>query len=66
MLGKGDKVFDEAGYLFLPPCQWGEEEGLLSPPVLDLDANLTAIKRANNTEYHYGVMGIWQMRGAYV
>ena len=66
VLGKGDKVFDEAGYLFLPPCQWGEEEGLLSPPVLDLDANLTAIKRANNTEYHYGVMGIWQMRGAYV
>ena len=31
-----------------------------------VDANLTAIKRANVSEYHYGVMGIFQMRGAYV
>lgn len=34
--------------------------------VLSLDANLTAVKRVNVTDYHYGVMGIWQMRGAYM
>ena len=34
------------------------------PPAFTLDANLTAIKR-HVTSYHYGVMGIWQMRGAY-
>ena len=64
--GKSDAAWDEAGYLWLPPCQWGSaEEGLRPPPVLGLDANLTAIKVANATEYHFGVMGIWQMRGAY-
>ena len=35
----------------------------LLPQVLRLDANLTAVKRSNSSVYHYGVMGIWQMRG---
>lgn len=66
-MGQGDQVYDEAGYVWLPPCQWGSAaEGLRPPPVLRLDANLTAIKHANVTDYHYGVMGIWQMRGAYM
>ena len=66
-LGRSDAVWDEAGYLWLPPCQWGSaQDGLLPPPVLPLDANLTAVKRTNATYYHYGVMGIWQMRGAYM
>ena len=69
--GRGDGVWDEAGYLWLPPCLWGDhagaaKEGLLPPPVLRLDANLTAIKHVNATSYHYGVMGIWQMRGSYM
>ena len=65
-MGTGDAVWDEEGYLWLPPCQWGDRaDGLRPPPVLTLDTNLTAIKHANVTHYHYGVMGIWQMRGAY-
>ena len=46
-------------------CPGSAEEGFRPPPILGLDANLTAIKVANATEYHFGVMGIWQMRGAY-
>ena len=66
-MGEGDMVWDEAGYVWLPPCMWGEgDDALLPPPVLALDANLTSVKVANATHYHYGVMGIWQMRGAYM
>ena len=66
-MGRSDKVWDEHGYVWLPPCQWGEAaDGLRPPPVLALDQNLTAIKRVNVTHYHYGVMGIFQMRGAYM
>ena len=65
--GQGDEVYDEKGYLFLPPCQWSETDPQLPrPPLLRLDANLSTVKRTNTTHYHYGVMGIWQMRGAYL
>lgn len=63
--GTGDDVYNEAGYLWTPPCLWGTlEEGLLPPPILHLDTNLTLISYSNNTYAHYGNMGIWQMRGA--
>jgi len=65
-LGHGDAVYDEAGYVYLPPCQWGHEPHLHPPPFLALDANLSAVKKTNSSVYHYGVMGIWQMRGAYM
>ncbi len=39
---------------------------MLAVLALPLDANLTAIKRANVTHYPYGVMGIFQMRAAYL
>lgn len=51
----------------LQPCVWGTaEEGLAPPPLIHLDTNLTTIKRANNTNGHWGVMAMWQARGAYV
>ena len=54
-------------YLWLPPCEWGSaDEGMLPPPVLQLDSNLTSVKRTNSTVGHTGVMAIWQARGAYV
>ena len=61
-------AWNELGYLWLPPCQWSSDpaSGLKPPPVLHLDTNLTTVKRTNNTNAHWGVMGIWQMRGAYV
>ena len=65
--GKSHEIFDEFGYLAIPPCLWGEEdEGLVAPVYLPYDANLTSIKRNNNTYTHYGEMASWQMRGVLV
>lgn len=65
--GTGDEAMNEAGYVAgIPPCLWGsKEEGLLPPPVLPLNTNITAIKRVNATNYHYGVMAHWQVRAAW-
>jgi len=50
----------------LPPCVWGSAaEGLKPPPILHLDSNLTVVKRANNTNGHWGNMALWQMRATY-
>jgi hypothetical protein len=58
--------FDEPGYIAVPPCLWGTAaEGLPPPPQLSLDTKLYMVKKVNNTNYHYGVMGQWQMRGAW-
>jgi len=63
-IGTIAQVFDELGYLAIPPCIWGtEEEGLIAPVFLPFNANLTSIKRNNNTYTHYGEMASWQMRG---
>ena len=61
------KHYDEEAYLMaIPPCLWGSAaEGLHPPPRIHLTSNLTTIKRANNTNGHWGVMGQWQMRGAW-
>lgn len=61
-------VGDLAGYFSgIPPCLWGSaSEGLLPPPILSLDSNLTSIKRTNSTNGHWGVMGLWQMRASYL
>merc|ERR1719167_222303 len=65
--GKTHEIFDELGYITIPPCLWGsEEEGLAQPVFLPFDANLTSIKRNNNTNTHYGEMAMWQMRGVMV
>ena len=37
----------------------------LPPPRVRLDGNYTSIKRVNSTHGHWGVMALWQMRGAY-
>ena len=40
-------------------------DGLRPPPRVRLDGNYTSIKRVNSTHGHWGVMALWQMRGAY-
>lgn len=62
--GTTDQVMNEAGYAAgIPPCLWGSaEEGLPSPPLLNLDTNMTVIKKANSTVGHRVVMGHWQIR----
>jgi hypothetical protein len=63
--GKGSgELYDEEGYLALPPCLWGsEEEGLVPPMLLTWDTTLMSIKRNNNTYAHYGEMASWQVCG---
>jgi hypothetical protein len=39
---------------------------LLPPPLIHLTSNLTTIKRGNATNGHWGVMALWQARGAYL
>merc|ERR1711937_205310 len=65
--GTGTKIFNEKGYIAIPPCLWGsEDEGLIEPVFLPTNANLTSIKLNNNTYSHYGEMASWQMRGVFV
>jgi len=60
---KEDK-YDEAGYLALPPCLWGDEKGLNPSILLPANTPLVSIKRNFNTHAgHYGEMASWQMRG---
>merc|ERR1712037_857708 len=49
----------QAGEYDVPKCA----EGLIAPVFLPFNANLTSIKRNNNTYAHYGEMASWQMRG---
>jgi hypothetical protein len=57
--GTGEK-FSEPGYLnTIPPCLWGNEDGLQAPPHLYSYTNLLSIKKNNNTLGHYGEMAQW-------
>jgi len=58
--GNGTEIFNEKGYIAIPPCLWGSaEEGLVPPAFLSMDTNLTSIKKNNNTYCHYGEMAMW-------
>lgn len=63
--GVTDKAMDELSYSAgIPPCIWGTaDEGLLPPPLVSLDTNITVIGRSNATFGHWGQMGHFQMRG---
>jgi len=68
VLGGSDLTYDEEGYLFTPPCLWGDGEGdgLLPPPVLMKNTTLQMVTVFNSTFWHPGQMGIWQMKAAIV
>jgi len=65
--GKGNvqaDKYDEAGYLALPPCLWGDDAGLHPSVLLPPNTPLVSIKKNVNTDMgHYGEMASWQMRG---
>lgn len=67
MYGKGNveaDKWDEAGYITLPPCLWGDDEGLEPSVLLPANTPLVSIKKNKNTDMgHYGEMASWQMRG---
>lgn len=65
--GNSSEPMNEAAMVVgIPPCLWGDEPGMKPPPLIHLDSNLTTIKRTNNTNGHWGVMALWQNRGAYL
>lgn len=67
VVGQSTRVYDETGFVSLPPCLWGDPaEGLQAPILLSLDTELLSVKRNNNTYGHYGEMASWQMRGIVV
>mmetsp|Transcript_19469 Transcript_19469/g.23306 ORF Transcript_19469/g.23306 Transcript_19469/m.23306 type:complete len:842 (-) Transcript_19469:99-2624(-) len=58
--------FDEAGYILIPPCLWGDEGGLNPAVELPFDTPMVSIKKNRNTYHgHYGEMASWQMRGTH-
>jgi len=59
LYGNGTEAHNEAGYIALPPCLFGHEDGLRKPVVLSPDTNLMAIKVFNNTFRHLGQMAQW-------
>jgi len=67
MYGKGNidvDKYDEANYITLPPCLWGNDPGLSPSVLLGENVELVSIKRNRNTHTgHYGEMASWQMRG---
>ena len=57
-------IYDEKGYLALPPCLWGDERGLHPSILLPPNTPLVSIKKNVNTHRgHFGEMASWQMRG---
>jgi hypothetical protein len=65
--GESDELYDEHGFIAIPPCLWGDKaDGLLEPELLSLNTTLLSIKRNNNTWPHTGDMASWQMRGIVV
>jgi hypothetical protein len=65
--GESGTVYDERGFLAIPPCLFGNRsEGLLEPQFLSLNATLLSIKRNNSTLPHTGEMASWQMRAVRV
>ncbi|KAK3246828.1 hypothetical protein CYMTET_43649 [Cymbomonas tetramitiformis] len=56
--------WDEAGYAAIPPCLWGDDEGLQPSVFLPPNTPVLSIKRNHNTHSgHFGEMASWQMRG---
>merc|ERR1712232_1483345 len=66
VLGQSEDVFDESGYLFTPPCLWGDDSSLMPPPILKKDTMMQRVTGFNSTYGHPGQMGIWQMKAAVV
>merc|ERR1712072_1380238 len=57
-------MYDEKGYLSLPPCLWSDDEGLHPSVLLPPKTELVSIKKNRNTHIgHFGEMASWQMRG---
>jgi len=59
LYGNGTEPFNEDGYVALPPCLFGFQDGLKPPVILTPTTNLRAVKVFNNTFRHFGQMARW-------
>jgi len=57
--GSPGRVFNEADYIAIPPCIFGDQPGLQKPFTLTPDTKITAVKYFNNTYRHLGQMAQW-------
>jgi len=53
------QTFNEANYVAIPPCIFGDQSGLQTPFHLDPNTNIRAVKYFNNTYRHLGQMAQW-------
>jgi hypothetical protein len=53
------ELYNEANYVALSPCLWGDQPGLQKAPTLTPDTKIKAIKFFNNTYRHLGQMAQW-------
>jgi hypothetical protein len=51
--------FNEADYVAIPPCIFGNQTGLQTPFHIDPATNIRAVKYFNNTYRHLGQMAQW-------
>ena len=63
--GSSDAIFDERGFIAIPPCLYGAD-GLPEGELLSLNTTLLSIKRNNSTLAHTGEMALWQMRAVVI
>eukprot|EP00463_Aulacantha_scolymantha_P000832 TRINITY_DN1553_c0_g1_i1.p1 TRINITY_DN1553_c0_g1~~TRINITY_DN1553_c0_g1_i1.p1 ORF type:complete len:375 (+),score=45.37 TRINITY_DN1553_c0_g1_i1:113-1126(+) len=57
--GSLNQVFNEADYIAIPPCIFGDQAGLHKPVEILPHTKVTAIKYFNNTFRHLGQMAQW-------
>ena len=53
-IGTSHLTYNEAGYLFTPPCLWGDDpdDNLMPPPVLMKNTTLQMVTVFNSTYWH--------------
>jgi len=57
--GPTTAAFNEADYITILPCLYGQQPGLQFPFLLQPGTNLTAVKFYNATYRHLGQMAQW-------
>jgi len=57
--GLSGQIFNEANYVAIPPCIFGDQAGLQTPWEISPTTNIYAVKYFNNTYRHLGQMAQW-------
>lgn len=64
--GKSNAIFDEKGYITVPPCVFGDAaDGLIPARTLPFGTRLFSTKKCNADAGHHGEMSLWQTYGVF-